>query len=178
MIKRILTKDIIKTELRKIYLHDVIKCCVLLLICIVFLVLYFLKPQLSIYNSKSSVWMLNLLYVYIIAISIINFYKTFKAYHLTKNNKIDIVLDVLVDKRKKAQLGRYRGHHHTYTFLFEKSGKYKLKKQIFTISNTYDISDKQLYDISQIGDEFYVVSVGKGNNILAAYNKKSFEVAE
>lgn len=106
-----------------------------------------------------------------------NLYKTFKAYHLTQNNKIDIVTDVLVDKYKKAQLSRYRGYHYTYTFLFEKSGEYKLKKHILTISNPYYIDNEQLYDISQIDDKFYVVGVGKQKNILA-YNNNLFEFKE
>ena len=175
--KKTLTKDIIKTELNKIYLHDVIKYGLLLLLCVAYLVLYFFKPQLSIYNPKGIVWILSPLYVYIIAISVMNLYKTFKAYHLTQNNYIDIVTDVLVDKRKKAQLSRYRGYHHTYTFIFEKSGKYKLKKHILTISNPYHIDNEQLYDISQMNDKFYVVSVGNQKNILT-YNNKLFELKE
>ena len=177
MIKETLTKDIIKTELNKVYLHDVIKYGILLLLCVAYLVLYFFKPQLSIYNPKGIVLMLSPLYVYIVVISVINLYKTFKAYHLTQNNKIDIVLDVLVDKSKKAQFSRYRGHRHTYTFLFEKSGEYKIKKHILTISNPYHIDNERLYDISQIDDKFYVVGVGKHKNILA-YNKKLFELKE
>ena len=176
MIKETLTKDIIKTELNKIYLHDVIKYGILMLLCVAYLVLYFFKPQLSIYNPKGIVWMLSPLYVYIIAMSVINLYKTFKAY-LTKNNKIDIITDVLIDKHKKAQLSRYRGYHHTYTFLFEKSGEYKLKKHILTISNPYHIDNERLYNMSQIDDEFYVVGVGKQKNLLA-YNKPLFEFKE
>ena len=102
--KEILTKYIIKTELNKIYLHDVIKYGILMLLCVAYLVLYFFKPQLSIYNPKGIVWMLSPLYVYIIAMSVINLYKTFKAYYLTQNNKIDITTDVLVDKHKKTHL--------------------------------------------------------------------------
>ena len=177
MIKEILTKYIIKTELNKIYLHDVIKYGILMLLCVAYLVLYFFKPQLSIYNPKGIVWMLSPLYVYIIAMSVINLYKTFKAYYLTKNNKIDIITDVLIDKHKKAQLSRYRGYHHTYTFLFEKSGEYKLKKHILTISNPYHIDNERLYNMSQIDDEFYVVGVGKQKNLLA-YNKPLFEFKE
>lgn len=177
MIKETLTKEIIKNELKKIYLHDAIKYGVLLLLCVAYLVLYFLKPQLSIYNPKGIVWMLSPLYVYFIVISVMNLYKTFKAYHLTQNNKIDIVTDVLVDKRKKTQLSRYRGYHHTYTFIFEKTGEYKLKKHILTISNPYHIDNEQLYDISQIDDKFYVVGVGNQKNILA-YNKNFFELKE
>ena len=177
MIKETLTKDIIKTELNKIYLHDVIKYGMLMLLCAAYLVLYFFKPQLSIYNPKGIVWMLSPLYVYIIAMSVINLYKIFKAYYLTQNNKIDITTDVLVDKHKKTQLSRYRGYHHTYTFLFEKSGEYKLKKHILTISNPYHIDNERLYNMSQIDDEFYVVGVGKQKNILA-YNKQLFEFKE
>ena len=172
--KKTLTKDIIIAELKKIYLHDVIMYFSLLMLCVAYLVLYFLKPQLIIYSPKGIVWVLSPLYVYIIAMSVINLYKTFKAYYLTQNNKIDITTDVLVDKHKKAQLSRYRGYHHTYTFLFEKSGEYKIKKQILTISNPYNMSNEQLYNISQIEDKFYVVGVGKQKNILA-YNHKLFE---
>lgn len=177
MLKKTLTKDIIKTELNKIYLHDVIKYGILILLCATYLVQYFFKPQLSIYNPKGIVWMLSPLYVYIIAISVINLYKIFKAYYLTKNNKIDIITDVLVDKLKKAQLSRYRGYHHTYIFLFEKSGEYKLKKHILAISNPYHIDNDRLYNMSQIDDKFYVVGVGKQGNILA-YNKQLFEFKE
>ena len=175
--KKTLTKDVIKTELNKMYLHDVIKYGALLLLCVAYLVLYHFKPQLSIYNPKSIVWLLSPLYVYLIITSVMNLCKTFKEYHLTQNNKIDIITDVLVDKNKKAQLSRYRGYHHTYTFLFEKSGEHKIKKHILTISNPYDMNNEQLYDISQIDDEFYVVSVGKHKNMLA-YNKNFFELKE
>ena len=157
--KKTLTKDIIKTELNKIYLHDVIKYGVLLLLCVAYLVLYFFKPQLSIYNPKGIFWMLSPLYVFIIVMSVINLYKIFKAYPLTQNNKIDIVFDVLVDKRKKAKFSRYRRYHHTYTFIFDKTGEYKLKKHILTISNPYHIDNEQLYDISQIHDKFFVVVI-------------------
>ncbi len=172
-----ITKSTIKVELKKIYLHDVIKYCVLMLLCVAYLLLYFLKPQLSIYNPKGIVWMLSPLYIYIIFVSVMNLYKTFKACHLIQNNKIDIVIDVLVDKSKKAQFSKYRGYNHTYTFIFEKSGEYKLKKRILNISNPYNMSNEQLYDVSQIHDKFYVVGVGKQKNILA-YNNNLFKFKE
>ncbi len=177
IMKEKLTKDIIKIELKKIYLHDVIKYSFLLLLSVAYLVFYHFKPQLSIYNPKSVVLLLSPIYIYAIVIGIINFFKIFKAYRLTQNNEIDIVTDILVDKSKKTALSRYRGFHYTYTLLFEKSGQYKLKKHILKISNPYGMENERLYNTSHINDEFYIVSVGKWNNILA-YNKELFEFNE
>lgn len=170
-----LTKDIIKKELNKIYLHDVIKHGVVLLLCVAYLVFYFLKPQLRIYKPEYIVWLFSPIYVCFIVISLINLYKTFNAYVLTKNDKIDIVRDVLLSKSKKAQFSKYRGYNYTYLFHFEKSGVCKIKKRILAITNPYGMENEQLYNISQIDDKFYVVSVGKQKNILA-YNMKLFEL--
>lgn len=172
-----LTKDIIKKELNKIYLHDVIEQGIILLLCVAYLVFYFLKPQLRIYRPESIVWLFSPIYVCFSVISVIKVYKTFNAYTLTKKGEIEIVKDVLLNKSKKSQFGKYRGYNYTYIFHFEKSGKYILKKQLITISNPYDIDDEQLYEISQIDDKFYVVSVGRYKNILA-YNSKLFELKE
>ena len=135
--------------------------------------LYLFKSQL--YSPKITFWLVSPLIVYCIAVSLMHLYKTFKAYDLTQNNKIDIVTDVLVNKSKKTQLSRFRGYHYTYTFLFEKSGEHKIKKHILTISNPYNMDNDQLYDLSQIDDEFYIVGVGK-QNVIFAYNKKFFEL--
>ena len=175
--KTVITIDIIKTELKKIYLHDIIRYGAILLLCVAYLVLYFFKPQLSIYNPQIFVLLLCPLFVFLIVFSIINLYKTFKACFLTRNNKIDIVTDVLVDKRKKAQLSRYKGYHHTYTFIFEKSQEYNLEKRIIDVSNPYNIDNEQLYETSEIYDKFYIVSVGKQESILA-YNQRFFELKE
>ena len=175
--KTLITIDIIKTELKKIYLHDIIRYGAILLLCVTYLVLYFFKPQLSIYNPKIFVLLLCPLFVYLIVFSIINLYKTIKACFLTRNNKIDIITDVLVDKRKKAQLSRYKGYHHTYTFIFEKSQEYNLEKRIIDVSNPYNMDNEQLYEASEIYDKFYIVSVGKQKSILA-YNQRFFELKE
>lgn len=172
--KKTITKDIIVTELTKIYLHNVIKYFLLLILCLAYLVFYFIYPESNIYNPVSIVLLLSPLYTVLIILSVINLYKTFKAYLLTKNNKIDIITDVLVKKSKKSHLSRYRGFHHTYTFIFEKSGVYNVKKHILAISNPYDIDNEQLYNISRLDDNFYIVSVGAWKNILA-YNHKLFE---
>lgn len=173
MIKKTLTKDIIKNELKKLYLHDVIKYGVGLLLCVAFFVIYLFKPQL--YSPKITFWLVSPLIVYCIAVSLMHLYKTFKAYYLTRHDIIDVITDVLVDKSKKAQLSRFRGYHYTYTFLFEKSGEHKIKKHILTISNPYNMDNDQLYDLSQIDDEFYIVGVGK-QKVILAYNKKLFEL--
>ncbi len=175
--KERLTKNIIKTELKKIYLHDVINYGFLLLLSVAYLVFYHFKPQLSIYNPKSVVLLLSPIYIYAIVVGIINFFKIFKAYCLTRNNEINIVTDILVDKSKKANLSRYRGFRYTYTLIFEKSGEYKLKKHLLKISNPYGMNNERLYNTSRINDEFYIVSVGKWKNILA-YNKELFEFKE
>ena len=170
-----LTKDIIKKELNKIYLHDVIEQGIILLLCVAYLVFYFLKPQLRIYRPESIVWLFSPIYVCFSVISVINLYKTFNAYTLTKKGEIEIVKDVLLNKSKKAQFSKYRGYNHTYIFNFEKSGVCKIKKRILAIVNHYGMENEQLYNISQIDDQFYVVSVGKKKNILA-YNMKLFEL--
>ena len=170
-----LTKDIIKKELNKIYLHDVIEQGVILLLCVAYLVFYFLKPQLRIYRPESIVWLFSPIYVCFSVISVIKLYKTFNAYTLTKKGEIEIVKDVLLNKSKKSQFSKYRGYNYTYIFHFEKSGVCKIKKRILAIVNPYGMENEQLYNISQIDDKFYVVSVGKKKNILA-YNMKLFEL--
>ena len=172
MIKETLTKDTIKAELRKKYLHDAIKYGVGLLLCIAFFVIYLFKPQL--YSLKITFWLVSPLIVYCIAVSLMYLYKTFKAHYLTRHDKIDVITDVLVDKSKKAQLSRHRSYH-TYIFFFEKTGKYKIKADIFSVSNPYNMDNDQLYDLSQIDDEFYIIGVGK-QKVILAYNKKFFEL--
>lgn len=62
-------------------------------------------------------------------------------FYCNKNGKITVESLYSRHNPKKAQLSRYRGYHHTYTFLFEKSVEYKLKKHILTILNPYHIDN-------------------------------------
>lgn len=175
MKKIILTTNVIKNELKKIYLHDVIKYVTLLFICLIYLVLYHFKPQLKIYNPNSVILLVSPLYIYIFLISAKNLYKVLKAYSLTKNDKFEIKTDVLINKSKKSNFSKVRGYHYTYKFIFELSGEYKIQKQLLNIYNPYIINNDELYNLSNIDDEFYIVSVGNWQNILV-YNKKFFNL--
>ncbi len=175
MKKTTLTTKTIKNELKKIYLHDIIKYGVLLFVCSIYIVLYHFKPQLNIYYPKNMFLLMSPLYIYILLMSIKNLYKVIKAHFLTKHDKFEIKTDILIGKSKKSNLSKVRGHHYTYKFIFELSGEYKTKKQLLNIFNPYVINNEELYTLSNIYDEFYVVSVGKWQNILA-YNKNFFNL--
>lgn len=170
--KRTLTKQVVKRELKNIYIHDAVKYGIGLLICVAYLVLYRFQPQLSIYQPAGIVWWLSPVYFFLIATCAVHLYKTFQAYRLIKHNKITITTDVMVDKRKKAHISRSRGHHYTYVFLFEKAKEYKRKEHIFNISNPYPMDNEQYYNTSQTGDAFYIVSVGQ--KTLLAYPLRLF----
>lgn len=174
MIKETLTKDIIKAELKKIYFHDILKHSILLSIIVIYFALYPFKPQLSIYYPKEVFILIVLAFFYLILISVKNLFRDFRALRLTEKNNIEIKNDVLIDKGKKTRYSRYRGIHNKYQLFFEKSEKYTLKKRNYECMNLGGMSGEQVYNSSEINDEFYIVSVGKWKNILA-YNKKMFE---
>ncbi len=172
--KHKITNDTIKAELKKIFIHDIIKYSLLFVLCVSYFTLYFLNPQSNLYNQRIIFLLMIPLIIYFMVLSIIYFLKAIKGYNLVKNNNFDIITDVLVDKTKKASLSRYKGYHYTYTFIFEKTGVFKIEKKIFDVSNPYVMNNEKFYESSEVYDEFYVVSVARKN--MLAYNSKYFEV--
>ena len=80
-------------------------------------------------------------------------------------------------KKLPARGGLYTSNR-LYTLCFSSNTKYEIHSgKHYKWSNLYAMSDKRVYDSSNINDDFYLINVGKRKNILG-YNKKMFEYRE
>ena len=97
---------------------------------------------------------------------------------LIKNPQQVLVKDRLVKKESKYY-ERRRGPHGEFLYLyFEKYGKYMICKENYLWSELYwHYNEDDMYDSSDIGDEFYLVlSKPCKGSVLYVYNTKLFEL--
>ncbi len=174
-LKTVLTNDFIKSELKKIYKREAVRAVFLLLICIIYIIGYSFgkRPQNS---YTSSIFLISLaLFVSIFFLGIKNIIKVLFAYISTEKKGFQIITDTLVDRSKKTQFSKYGGFYFKYEFIFELSGILKLQDKRFFKSDTDNKFNETKYNSAQIGDEFYIISVGRWKNILV-YNKKDYDM--
>ncbi|MBE6806272.1 MAG: hypothetical protein E7526_07190 [Ruminococcaceae bacterium] len=179
MQKEILTREIIKSDLKRRMKKGIF---VVSTIYIIILPLY----ALLIYFSKKweicsdFVW-----FAFIILFIVLLCASLFRLYwvHL-------LVLAVKKDKYKleKEKLNNIKELFYThgsgimefencgnFWLFFSKRLKYQIPLENYHWSNTYNMTDKGVCNYSTIGDEFYLVVIGK-RFVVAVYNTKLFQL--
>ncbi len=179
MQKEILTKEILKCELKNRFYKDIkeellhlpiMLFCIILLVLGDFMFIKFLHLDKSVFDIVSHIFYVFFIIAFLadISIAVIGIYNANKFNYL-------IVSDKLVNKKY-----RFSSSHRGYNppaLIFARCGKFFIKDgEHYTNCKTFTMSADGVYNSSVIGDEFYVVTVKflKYNNILA-YNKKMFE---
>ena len=119
------------------------------------------------------------LYYILYLFSLIPFYLLWKHFNLqppiysaVKNRTFVITTDVVVQKIPFSFSKNNR-------LVFEKSGTCEIhpNSRFYEWSLFYPLTGEQLFESTSVGDEFYLVSVGKQKNLLM-YSKKHFELKE
>ena len=88
-------------------------------------------------------------------------------------NKFKVVNDFVIKKLSKR--GGLYAFNRPYTLCFASNKKYEIHSgKHYKWSNLFKMSDKEVYDSSNIDDDFYLINIGRQKNIVA-YNKKMFE---
>ena len=93
----------------------------------------------------------------------------YAIYSAVKNRTFVITTDVVVQKIPFSFSKNNR-------LVFEKSGTCEIhpNSRFYEWSLFYPLTGEQLFESTSVGDEFYLVSVGRQKNLLI-YNKKHFE---
>lgn len=101
-----------------------------------------------------------------------------------RRRKFEIVSDKLIELNVERKKFCGIPKEPKFVFTFENQGSYVVAEQLYGAKNyrwskICKISNTELYENSDLEDEFYlVVSSGKNAKILLIYNKKSFEMQE
>ncbi len=185
--KEILTKEMIQQELKTIYLINRkwdITFCVLLGIITIFSFSVFMPFD----NSENFLVPLFFLCFFIVRL-LYTVFKIRKTLSRIQNNCIQITKDALLECEENliASLPTKKPHSEFYSY-FTKKSPYHLRFQCsgtYTIPSgknyrycrMYDMEPKGVYNYSNVGDDFYIITMGE-NEILLAYNTKLFELQE
>lgn len=178
MTKEILSYENIKQDLKK---HFSIKLKDLLIVILIIplaniiilnLVLLFYHPE----NSFKIVFSIIFCCFCFLLISY-DLIKIIVGLISLKNKKIEILSDWVVDKKEKIYGSRISSPK-PYRLIFANNGTYKIPYgQNYHWSNLFAFTDKNIYERTDINDNFYLINIGSQKNIIA-YNKKFFEFIE
>lgn len=95
----------------------------------------------------------------------------------TKKGNFTIASDWVVEKKNRVY-GSIVIHSKPYRLIFAKGGEYNMfLREYYAWSNLYATTPRMICELTDINDEFYVISVGTQKNVMA-YNKKRFELKE
>ena len=98
-----------------------------------------------------------------------------KDYLTVRKKNFTVVKEKLVEKESEIR-GRY--HSQPNTLIFKTYGQHFLTEYWhYSFSAQYTMFDAELFRMSDIGDEFYLI-VDKKNKVLLVYNTKYFELTE
>lgn len=178
MKKETLTIDNIKKDLNKYFSHKLRGLLLTLLliplanIIILNTILLFYNPVNSFKSVFSIIFCIIcfILSSYDLIIIIIGFLQT-------KNGNFKITSDYVVEKKQKIYGSRI-SNPKPYRLIFANNGTYNIPYgENYCWSSSFAISDKTLYERTNINDDFYIISIRKQKNIIS-YNKKHFEFKE
>lgn len=185
--KEVLTNEIIKRELKTIYLLNRkwdIASCVLLGIVVIWSFSVFVP-----FDDLEYALIPSFLLCFFIIWSLYIFFKIKKTLSKIQNGGIQITIDALMECEENLlrSLPTNKPYSEFYSYFTTKS-PYHLRFQrlgTYTVPNgknyryckMYDMQPKGVYNYSNVGDDFYVVTMGS-NEILLAYNTKLFELQE
>lgn len=175
MNKELLTYENIKLDLKKRFSDKIKDLLVVILIIplaniiILNLVLLFYHPE----NSFKIVFSIIFCSFCFLLISY-DLIKIIVGLISIKNEKFEIKSDWVVNKKEKTYGSRISSPK-PYRLIFANNGTYKIPYgQNYHWSNLFTFSDKNIYEHTDINDNFYLISIGTQKNIIA-YNKNFFE---
>lgn len=136
---------------------------------------YFLWKQFNIqppnfFNFNIVVLVITIILLLIIIIFMAR--QLYAIYSAVKHRTFVITTDVVV---KKIPFSYSKSNR----LVFEKSGTREIhpNSSFYEWSLFYPLTGEELFESTSVGDEFYLVSVGKQKNLLI-YSKKHFELKE
>lgn len=178
--KEMLTREKIVSDVKNVY-FEYVKCSIpLIFISFIFLLIVFLNIVSSGEITKDDVFRICLSISIPLPLLVSYLYNS----NLLKKGNFRIEIDRV---RKKGKWGKTSDSRHnydpvfnrTYLIYFVKYGRHNLiqnKSEYYKWLN-WGLRSQQLYNSTEIGDEFYLV-VTKKNRILQIYNKKYFELED
>lgn len=184
--KEVLTNEIIKRELRTIYLlnrkWDIAACVLFGIVAI-----WSFSVVMSLDDFEYILIPLFFLAFFIVQL-LYNVFKIKKTLSRIQNGGVAIIKDTLMECEEKlsSSLPTLKPYSEFYSYLTMKS-PYHLRFQCFgtyTIPSgrnyryckMYDMEPRGVYNYSNVGDDFYIVTLLGSNEILLAYNTKLFEL--
>ena len=173
MEKELLTKGRIKADLQQQALRIVPSCLLLFLFIGVFCLFTknFLEKE-YVFLSVFSIFFGGCLVIGLI----LNIVKIVSILNAVSNNKFILRSDFVTNKLYK-KIGRRYTVGRPYTLVFANNGNYRvLNGTYYKWSKQHTMSERKVYDSTDLRDEFYVICVKK--EIALAYNKKYFELEE
>ena len=172
--KEILTRDKIKIDILKSCYNQFIEILwiflSILLVTSIFVI--FIENALNPKFNLKTYWVVSLV-VLLICMIMQNVRFIYKAIR----KEFYIVKDKLIGSEEPFG-ERYVTRYWKYAvFHFPSYGKYKLTDiDYYKWSKMYNMRNSNVYNSSNIGDEFYLITIGKKETILMVYNCKMFEL--
>ncbi|MDO4608287.1 MAG: hypothetical protein Q4B40_03750 [Clostridia bacterium] len=175
MQKEILTKDVIKNELKTLYKFKLKKLFItLILIFTILAVVLFVILQTN--ENKTKTYIIMILILSVIIVNLRLFVETIYAVIvLFKNNvtEVEIINERVVEKKTSIETN-FRSK--PYRLVLSNRTLYSIPWGMnYKWSQIYAMKDENVYNTFEINDEVYIVNVGKLKNVLA-YNKKYFKI--
>ena len=179
--KEILSQANIKNDLKEHFLREIPGIILSpFLIVFGFYLFKFIFCTLLKFNEKSLIIFSTIYFLFCSIIFFYNIYTVISSLFLISKNKYEITVDWTTDKlpyRHSIYIGSIDSGYlfRPYTLVFAKSGKYRISpNENYKWSDLFAMRDKNVYESTSLGDEFYVVSVGERKNIIG-YNKKDYD---
>lgn len=183
MTQDILTIPKIKKDYKSLLFHNI---KTILIIPIMLLLLIALIIYLFCNLERSTIFIV--LEILIISPAVFGTYiclsiilESYKDYNNIKNEKFKIVTDKLIDSQEESVFvgsAFAASFSRPYTLEFSSYGQYYiLSGENYVSSNLYSMGAKEVFNCSNIGDNFYLVIDNK-ERILLAYNTKLFELLD
>jgi len=180
--KERLTREIIREELKRQGIHDTLRMiipAVVLLVSLCFLTYSYLQDDSALDTLTAIFWgALLLIFLYVFGAVALD---SIKEYRELKRDRFSVITDRLVGVENKREHGPGTMgilFNRPYTLYFASYGPYCIRRgQSYKWSEKYRMTDKGSYTYSNIGDEFYLVTMN-GKKILIIYNTKLFALEE
>ena len=175
MQKETLTRENIISDLKSILIKEIIKSITLLPLLIFAYLLFLFGPHLP---TKLKGFTLIYWMIFCAILTLIYIYELVRAIvPLCKIENFTISSDLVTHKLEKR-----RSHSGSlimprpYTLVFARRSKYRIPDiNNYKWSNIYEMTDKNVFFYTDLNDDYYLINVGKRENIVA-YNKKMFEM--
>ena len=172
MKKDILTKERIKQDYQKQFFGSIKVVIVMPIILILLIALIVFLFSLLEFKTLFLVMEILVLFpaVFGCYLCISTLIEAYKDLNIFKKDSFRIEADTLIGIEEKFL-------RHPYILEFKSFGKYCVPKENYSASKIYDMSDKGVFNYSNVGDTFYLILDAK-DRILSVYNTKMFELAD